>query len=90
MYSSSLWNEDHGKICDECFQELVMLGTDVDLYEFMSSKKPKTVFADIEGSLSYWSQHFIVDPSIAKTEKAVADLIEAREKRLLKLEDLFD
>ena len=44
-------------ICNECFEELVTLGTDVDLDEFMGSTPQRNVQSAVR---AYWETRFPV------------------------------
>jgi len=46
----------HGYICDKCFDELVSLGDDAAIYQFMRSKKSKPTNKD--ASYNKWNEEF--------------------------------
>jgi len=53
----------YGYICNECFEELVRLGIDCNIHEFMKSSKGDTSVNDDEAIRNYFDNEFISEGS---------------------------
>ena len=48
---------EHGYICNECFEELIKLGLNADIHDFMDSVKGELI-NDIDESRVFWDKEF--------------------------------